>query len=404
MKKIILHIDVNNAFLSWTAIDKLNKGEKIDIRTRYAVIGGDEDSRRGIVLAKSNLCKERGVVTGESLYLASKKCPYLEVYPANHKIYREFSNKMYEYLLQYTNIIERYSIDECFLDYTTSVKLFGNPVELAYKIKDDIKKKFGFTVNVGIGNNKLEAKMASDFSKPDMVHTLFDEEVKDKMWGLTISELFMLGKASATKLQEMGIKTIGELANMDVNLLVNNFKSHGKLIWEYANGIDNSEVNYTERDAKSISASTVLPYNYSNRNDCFKILKSLSLEVGRKLRDKGMYARNVNIWIKYSNFIKVSKQTILENRIHTDEDIYNYACSLFDKLWDKDHYIRGLCVGVSDLSNGHDKQLSLFDMNKNDKKDDVKDDKLQKTLDKIRSKYGKDKIMYADMIKKKDKC
>ena len=223
MKKIILHIDVNNAFLSWTAVDRLNKGEKVDIRDRYAVIGGDEASRRGIVLAKSNLCKERGVVTGESLYLARKKCPYLEVYPANHKIYREFSDKMYEYLLQYTNIIERYSIDECFLDYTTSVKLFGNPVELAYKIKDDIKKKFGFTVNVGIGNNKLEAKMASDFSKPDMVHTLFDEEVKDKMWGLPISDLFMLGKASAAKLQEMEIKTIGELATMDVNLLVNNF-------------------------------------------------------------------------------------------------------------------------------------------------------------------------------------
>ena len=409
MKRIILHIDVNNAFLSWTAVDRLNQGEKIDIRNRYAVIGGDEASRRGIVLAKSNLCKAKGVITGESLYLARKKCPYLDVYPANYKIYKHFSNKMYEYLLQYTNVIERYSIDECFLDYTYSIKLFGDPIKLAYKIKDDIQSKFGFTVNVGIGNNKLQAKMASDFSKPNKVHTLFDEEIKDKMWSLPIEDLFMLGKSSAVKLREIDIKTIGDLANTDVNFLIKRFKNHGKLMWEFANGIDNSDVSYQERDAKSISASTVLPYNYSNRNDCFKILKSLSMDVGRKLRDSGMYARNINIWIKYSNFIKVSKQMIIENRIHTDEDIYKYSTLLFDKLWDKDNYIRGLCVGVGDLSNGHDRQLSLFDINNMsksnaiDKNKDEKDDKLQKILDEIRNKYGKDKIMYADMIRNKDK-
>lgn len=400
MKRIILHIDVNNAFLSWTAIDRLRHGETVDIRERYAVIGGDEDARRGIVVAKSNLCKTKGVVTGESLYLARRKCPYLEVYSANYSLYKKFSNQMYEYLLQYTNIVERYSVDECFLDYTYSIQLFGDPINLAYKIKDDIKKQFGFTVNVGIGNNKLEAKMASDFSKPDQVHTLFDEEVKTKMWPLPIGDLFMLGKSSATKLIEMDIKTIGELANTDINLLIKKFKSHGKLMWEFANGIDHSEVSYLTRDAKSISSSTVLPYNYSNREECFKILRGLSMEVGKKLRENSMYARNVSIWIKYSNFIKVSKQMILDNTIHTDQDIYYYSTLLFDKLWDKDSYIRALCVGVGSLSNGHDRQLSLFDLGK---KEEVieHDDKLQKVLDKIRNKYGNDKIMYADMIVKK---
>lgn len=404
MERIILHIDVNNAFLSWTAVDRLNNGEKVDIRNRYAVIGGDEESRRGIVLAKSNLCKQRGVVTGESLYMARKKCPYLEVYPGNYKIYKYFSDKMYEYLLQYTNIIERYSIDECFLDYTYSVNLFGDPIKIAYKIKEDIKRELGFTVNVGIGNNKLQAKMASDFSKPDKVHTLFNNEIKDKMWNLPIEDLFMLGKSSASKLREMNINTIGELANTEIDILIRRFKSHGKLMWEFANGIDNSEVSFEERDAKSISASTVLPYNYSKESECFKILKSLSLEVGRKLRDNGMYAKNVSIWIKYSNFIKVSKQMKLDNRIHTDEDIYKYSTTLFTKLWDKENYIRGLCVGVGDLSQGHDKQLSLFDMNNSnkvvDKNKEEKDDKLQKVLDDIRNKYGSDKIMYADMMKK----
>ena len=402
MKRIILHIDVNNAFLSWTAVEKLKNGEKIDIRNKYSVIGGDEESRRGIVLAKSNLCKQCGVITGESLYIARRKCPYLEVYKGNREVYEKYSNLMYNYLLNYTNIIERYSIDECFIDYTYSVNLFGDPIKIAYKIKEDINKKLGFTVNIGIGNNKLEAKMASDFSKPNKVHTLFDEEIKEKLWPLPLDELFMLGKSSAKKLKELGFKTIGDIANSDINILIKNFKSHGELIWNFSNGIDNSEVNYLEHDAKSISSSTVLPYNYSKREEILKIIKNLSIEVGKKLRNNGMYAKNIHIWIKYSNFIKVSKQINLDNVIHTDNEIYNNSIILFDKLWNKEDTIRGLCVGVSNLKNNHDKQLSLFDIesNKNEKK--LKnDDKLQKVLDEIRNKYGDDKIIYADMIKKK---
>ena len=401
MKRIILHIDVNNAFLSWTAVDMLKNGSKIDIRNKYAVIGGDEESRKGVVLAKSNLCKNKGVVTGESLYIARRKCPYLEVYSGNRDVYKKYSDLMYEYLLQYTNIIERYSIDECFLDYTYSVNLFGEPLKIAYKIKEDIKKKLGFTVNVGIGNNKLQAKMASDFSKPDKVHTLFDEDIKNKLWVLPLDNLFMLGKSSAVKLREMGLNTIGDIANYDVNILIKKFKSHGKLIWEFANGIDNSEVCYMENDAKSISASTVLPYNYSNRDEMLKILRNLSMEVGKKLRKNGMYAKNVSIWIKYSNFIKVSKQMNLNNVIHTDSDIFNNSILLFDKLWNKEDNVRGLCVGVSNLKHSNDRQLSLFEFVQPKEDKSIKDDKLQKTLDNIRKKYGNDKIIYADMIKKK---
>jgi len=400
MKKIILHIDVNNAFLSWTAVEKLKNGEKLDIRNRYSVIGGDEDSRRGVVLAKSNLCKNRGVVTGESLYIARRKCPYLDVYKGDREVYKKYSNLMYEYLLQFTNIIERYSIDECFLDYTYSINLFGDPIKIAYKIKEDIKKKFGFTVNVGIGNNKLEAKMASDFSKPDQVHTLFDEEIKEKLWPLPLDELFMLGRSSAKKLKEMGFKTIGDIANSDIDLLVKIFKSHGKLMWEFANGIDNSEVSYIEHDAKSISSSTVLPYNYSKRDEMLKVMKILSMEVGKKLRSNGFYAKNVSIWIKYSNFIKVSKQINLDNVIHTDTDIYNNSIILLDKLWNKEDNVRGICISVSNFKNSNDKQLSLFDLNKENNKKDIKNDKLQQVLDEIRIKYGNDKIIYADMMKK----
>lgn len=401
MKRIIMHIDVNNAFLSWTAVEMLKNGSNIDIRERYAVIGGDEDARRGIVTAKSNPCKAKGVVTAESLYSARRKCPYLEVYKGDFKVFRKYSDMMYDYLLNYTDVIERYSIDECFLDYTGSVKLFGDPIKVAYKIKDDIKKKFGFTVNVGIGNNKLEAKMASDFTKPDRVHTLFDYEIKSKMWVLPVNDLFMVGKSASKRLKEMGINTIGELACYDKNVLIKKFKKHGRLMWEFANGIDDSEVEMRREDPKSVSSSSVLPYNYSDKREIYKVLRSLACDTGNRLRSKHLYAYSVNIWIKYSDFTKVSKQISLDNGISSDKDIYECACILFDKLWNVDTYVRALCVGVSNVSSSHDRQLSLFGDNKKSS-DNAKEEKLQKTIDDIRNKYGIDMIKYADIeVKKK---
>lgn len=398
-QRIILHIDCNNAFLSWTAVNMLKSGYKIDIRNRYAVIGGDEELRKGIVLAKSMPCKKKGVVTGEPLAFARRKCPYLEVYRPNFGLYKKYSDMMYTYLCQYTDKIERYSIDECFLDYTESYRLFGDPVKVAYKIKEDIKKNFGFTVNVGVGNNKLLAKMASDFSKPDKVHTLFTHEVKNKMWPLDISELFMIGKASSKKLYNLGINTIYDLANTDREFLIRHFKSMGKLMWEYANGIDNSEVESDYGNPKSISSSLVLPYNYSNIQDIYKILRNLSMDVGKRLRKSKLYAPNVSIWIKYHDFSKVSKQITLDNLIDTDEDIYNNAIKLFNKLWneDDDKKVRALCVGVANLTDVYKVQLSIFEDN-NIK--DSKSENLQRTLDQIKDRFGDNSITYADKLKK----
>ena len=400
-ERIILHIDCNNAFLSWTAVNMLHNGYKIDIRKRYAVIGGDEALRKGVVLAKSMPCKLKGVTTGEPLYTARKKCPYLEVYRPDFKIYKRYSDMMYTYLCNYSDKIERYSIDECFVDYTESYKLFGDPVKLAYKIKNDIKENFGFTVNVGIGNNKLLAKMASDFSKPDKVHTLFSYEVKDKMWPLEVSDLFMIGKATNKKLYELGINTIGELANSDEVFLIRHFKSMGKLMWNYANGIDYSEVESDYGNPKSISTSEVLPYNYSNIEDIHRELKRLSMDTGKRLREKKMYAPNVSIWIKFHDFTKISKQITLDNLINSDEDIYNNAVKLFDKIWniDSDKKIRGLCVGVSNLTDVYKVQLSIFGEENVKIK---KNDNLQKTLDAIKNKYGDKSIKYADDLKNKD--
>ena len=398
-ERIILHIDCNNAFLSWTAVNMLHNGSKMDIRKRYAVIGGDESLRKGVVLAKSMSCKSRGVITGEPIYSARKKCPYLEIYKPDFKIYKRYSDMMYTYLCNYFEKIERYSIDECFIDYTDSYKKFGNPVKLAYKIKDEIKNNFGFTVNVGIGNNKLLAKMASDFSKPDKVHTLSYKEIKDKMWPLDVSELFMIGKSSSKKLHDLGIHTIGELANADNNFLVRHFKSMGKMMWNYANGIDYSEVETDYGNPKSISTSQVLPYNYSHIEDIYKELRKLSTDTGKRLREKKMYAQNVSIWVRFHDFSKISKQVTLDNLINSDEDIYNNSVKLFNQIWntDSDKKIRGLCVGVSNLTDVYKVQLSIFG---NDDLREEKNDSLKVTLKNIKERFGDKSIKYADEIKK----
>ncbi len=398
MDRIILHIDVNNAFLSWSAVWMLKNGYNKDIRNRYAVIAGDESQRRGIVLAKSGLCKKRGVKTADPIYLARRRCPYLEVYPPKFEVYKKFSDMMYKYLCNYTNIIERYSIDECFLDYTGSINLFGDPVKVAYRIKDDIYKKFGFTVNVGVGNNKLLAKMASDFEKPNKVHTLFSNEIEEKMFPLPIEDLFMIGKASSKKLREMGITTIGELAKTDEDVLVKKFKQMGKMMHEYANGIDNSEVMYEREQMKSISNSTVLPYNYHNIEMIKNIIHSLSNEIGKKLRNNKLYADTVGIWFKYTYFDKVSRQIKLDNSISNDEDIYSNAFSIFNSIWNHEDGIRSICVFVSGLSSERKLQLSLFD---DITRKDEDNNNLQDVIDDLRDKFGDNVIGFAN--KKNDK-
>jgi len=249
MKRQILHVDVNNAFLSWTAVEMLKNGNDKDIRKIPSVIGGDEKTRSGIVLAKSSKAKEFGIVTGETLYSARKKCPSLEIYPGNYKVYNQYSDKLYNLLLEYTDKIERYSIDECFLDLTHY--LMGDKlINKAQEISERVKKELKFTVNIGVSNNKLLAKMASDFTKPDKIHTLYEEEIEKKMWNLSVSNLFMLGEKTVPKLYNMNIKTIGDLANSDKQILLKKFGKHGLLMWEYANGIDKSNVLYKQEVPK----------------------------------------------------------------------------------------------------------------------------------------------------------
>ena len=330
----ILHIDVNNAFLSWTAIDRLEQGEKVDIREIEAVIGGDETKRSGIVLAKSMKAKAKGVHTAETLYQARIKCPNLQVFKGDYKSYRKHSNDLYKLLLQYTDKIERFSIDECFLDMTD---FLGNSklIDKAYEISRRVKNELGFTVNVGVAHNKLLAKMASDFTKPDKVHTLFEEEIPRKMWPLPVSELFMLGKKTIPKLQKMRIKTIGDLAKQDKNEMIKRFGKHGLMMWEYSNGIDNSEVNYIEEKPKGIGNSVTLPMDICDKEKLEEILLMLTEQVTYRLRRYDMYANVVNVQLRTKEFKDFSHQKKMLKANSNTKDIYATAKQLLEEMYKK---------------------------------------------------------------------
>ena len=396
MERQILHVDVNNAFLSWTAIDMLRKGSQIDIREIPAVIGGDESKRSGIVLAKSMKAKECGIKTAETIYQARIKCPGLKVYPSDFKVYREYSNKLYQLLLEYTDKIERFSIDECFLDMTQYL-MKDTLLNKGKEINVRVKKELGFTVNVGVAHNKLLAKMASDFTKPDKVHTLFENEIPDKMWNLPVSELFMLGKRTVPKLYNMQIKTIGDLAKTDKKILQNKFGKHGSMMWEYANGIDDSEVKYIKEKPKGIGNSVTLPEDISNIEKLEEILLALTEQVTYRLRKEKMMAKVVNVQLRNKDFVDSSHQRKLLNATANTKEIFSNAKELLKQMYRKGTPIRLIGLRVDDLTDKEERQLSIF----NDMKD-KKQEKLDKTIDELKDKYGYNLITRAGKMEVED--
>lgn len=398
MQRIIFHVDVNNAFLSWQAVEMLKNGSTLDIRTIPAVIGGDEQKRRGVVVAKSYPAKKLGITTGEPIYLARRKAPDLYVVQSNRDKYKEYSDKLYNLLCKYSPVIERYSIDECFMDMTGMELMYKDPVKLAYQIKDEVEKTFGFTVNVGVANCKVCAKMASDFEKPNKVHTLFDYEVKEKMWPLKVDDLFMVGKSSSDKLHKLGINTIGDLAKVDVNLLTKYFKSQAKMMHDYANGIDDSKVERPVPKNKGIGHSTTLPYDLTTIAEIKAVLRKLSDMVGIRLRKEGKLATVIYVQLKNSSFISYGHQKKLINPVSSNEDIYEVACDLAKSSWKGDP-IRLVGLRVSDLTDKAYEQMSLFEeAGKIEKRD-----KVQKAVDEINSKFGSNTIKSASLFKKLEK-
>ena len=394
MNKVIFHIDVNSAFLSWEAVYRLyHLGGKVDLRDEVAAVGGDMAMRHGIILAKSIPAKKYNIKTGESIVEALQKCPQLKLVPPNYSLYERCSAAFMEILRQYSPDVEQYSVDEAFVDMTGTESLWGEPVTAANRIRNQIKEELGFTVNVGVSENKLLAKMASDFQKPDRIHTLWKHEIEMKMWPLPVTDLFFVGRATAKKLFHMGIHTIGELAQSDAIMLKSHLKKHGEVIWAFANGMDVSVVQSEAPANKGYGNSTTIAFDVTDASTEKLVLLALAETVGTRLRAAGVRAEVIAVGIKTFDLQYASHQMTLNNATNITIEIHRCACQLFDSLWNG-KVIRHLGIHTSRIKDHMDmRQLDMFDTT-----DYEKLEHMDATVDKIRMRYGRDSLKRAVFV------
>lgn len=393
MAKIYFHVDVNSAFLSWSALKALQDGGTVDLRTIPAVVGGDETKRHGVVLAKSGPAKQYGIKTGESLFAARTKCPGLTIVPPDFDWYVQNSKALIQILNDYTPDVEQYSIDEAFLDMTGTEALFGPPLTAAHTIRRRVRRELGFTVNVGIAPNRLLAKMASDFQKPDKVHTLYLYEVEKKMWPLPVGELFGVGPSAAKKLNSCGIYTIGNLAAQDRATVVSLFGARGDTLWNYANGREADPVTKQGSRDNSYGNSVTMPRDLPRPEEADATMLALCDSVGRRLRADGKTARVVTVQLVDNAFRRTSHQTTLPNPTNSTDRLYRVAVELMRQMWP----VRPVrLVGVSAEKTGEDnfEQMDLFtDAARIDKQE-----KLDRAADALRRRFGGAAVTRATLL------
>ena len=388
---MIFHVDANSAFLSWTAAYKVKVlGEEQDIREVPSVVAGDKESRHSIILAKSTPAKKYGIKTGEPLFQALEKCPDLVVVQPDYPLYVEASRHFVEMLRQFSPAVEQYSIDEAWVDMTGTERLWGPPQLAAEKMRQRIWEELGFTVNVGISSNKLLAKMAGDFEKPNKVHTLFPEEVEEKFWPLPVRDLFLVGAATERKLKMLGIYTIGDLAHADVNVLKRRMGKHGETIWHFANGRNADAVTPEPAENKGYGNSVTTPQDVLTHEQGHQVLLSLCETVASRMRADDRCGSCVTVHLRTNAFHHFSHQSCLLGATNITGEIYREACRVFDEAWDGVTPLRQLGVQMTKLSQEPYQQFDfLSGMTPMQYERKLR---LDETVDALRDKFGEDVI------------
>ncbi len=393
-QRVIFHVDANSAFLSWSAVYRVKVlGEKVDLREIPSVVAGDKASRHSIILAKSAPAKKFGIQTGEPLFLALEKCPDLVVVPPDYPLYVEASRHFVQILRQFSPCVEQYSIDEAWVDMTGTERIYGTPRLAAEAMRKRIYEELGFTVNVGISSNKLLAKMAGDFEKPNKVHTLFPEEVPRKMWPLPVRDLFSVGAATQKKLNRMGIYTIGDLAKADVKLLQKRLGKPGQTIWHFANGRSADAVKPEQAENKGYGNSITTAADVTNTERAHQVLLGLCETVAARMRQDGMCGGCISVHLRTNEFNHFSHQSRLHGATNITAELFQAACKVFDEAWDGITPLRQLGVQVTHLAREPYQQFDLFS--------DVTPERyerklrLDETVDALRDKFGEDVIRRA---------
>lgn len=397
MNKVIFHVDVNSAFLSWSAVERLSSDPAaVDLRTIPSAVGGDIETRHGIITAKSIPAKAYHIETGEPVVSALKKCPGLVLVPADFAAYRRHSRELMDLLRKYAPTVFQFSIDEAFLDMTGTELLYGDPVDFAHHLKDEIRDTLGFTVNVGVSSNMLLAKMASDFQKPDRVHTLFPEEVPEKMWPLPVGDLFSVGRATAEKLTELGIRSIGDLAHTDPAVLTPRLKSYGALLVRYANGEGPDDVASAGRSGaeRNYSNETTLSHDVTDPEEARLVLLSLAETVGQRIRADQKKASVIQVYYKDNTFSVHSRQRTLSHQTDSTDEIYETAHGILSELW-HGQPMRLLGIALGKAGNEAPEQLTLFGSEDRARREKLH--KLDQSLDLLRNRYGKDAVQRASL-------
>ena len=360
-ERIIFHVDANSAFLSWSAAYRVKVlGEAEDLREIPSVVAGDKESRHSIILARSTPAKKFGVQTGEPLFQALRKCPELKIIPPDYGLYVEASRHFVEMLRQFSPKVEQYSIDEAWVDMTGTERLFGAPLLAADTMRRRIWEELGFTVNVGISSNKLLAKMAGDFEKPNKVHTLFPNEMEDKMWPLPVRDLFLVGAATESKLKKMGIYTVGDLARAELFILRKKLGKHGETIWHFANGRNANAVTPEPAENKGYGNSVTTPTDVITAEHAYQVLLSLCETVAARMRKDCKCGACISVHLRTNEFLHFSHQKLFGGSTNLTEEIFGVACQVFDEMWDRVTPLRQLGVQVTRLSDQPYCQYDLF--------------------------------------------